>query len=173
MKKMALLIIVALILSTASYALTPGKLTAGINTAIVNLGVLSAGSLTFGYDVNKDVRTVVGLAYNSYKTQAGVTTSQTGYALEVDYMLPIKLGSSAASPFAGLKYSSDGATATTTMLALVLGAEVPIADGVTIGVGLIPYAAATTAGASDTSMGTGSDNTCGRGLFISGAFSLN
>ncbi|MFC1511075.1 hypothetical protein ACFL5U_01655 [Candidatus Margulisiibacteriota bacterium] len=176
MKKIiSALIIVVFALAVSSYALTPGKLSLGIDTAIANLSIANAGAAYLGYNINGQIKAALGLNYNSYKTAAAAstTTSQTGISARVSYYLPMTLGSSAAVPLVGVQYSADGASTAASIISLLLGAEVGIADGVVMNIGLIPYSTCTTGGNSDSAIATGSSNTSGRGIFIGGAFDLN
>jgi len=93
--------------------------------------------------------------------------------VRVNYYIPKTFG--AANPYVGVQYSSDGAATATTILSLLLGVETEVSDGVTAGAGIIPYSAATTGGASDSSINTGTDLQTGgtRAVFISLGFNLN
>ncbi|MBU0672768.1 MAG: hypothetical protein KJ732_07070 [Candidatus Margulisbacteria bacterium] len=132
MKKIiAGLFIFVLVLGVASHA----KLAIGVDT------VADANSLSLSYDFTDQVVGKVGLNYASI---AGA--SFTGYGVEVDYLLPVKWG--AATPLIGVDFNNDGAVVATTILALKLGVEAEVANGVSLSTGITPYVNATAAGAS-------------------------
>ena len=173
-KLLGALLIGVMVLAVTAQAAPAGKIGLGIDTAAANIVTLNMTSLVLRYNLTEQIVGRLGLNYNSYKTQANVTTTQTGYSLRVDYMLPASFG--AAKPLVGLSYSSDGATAATSILSLLLGIEAEVADGVVLGAGLIPYSTATTSGAAnpDTLISTGSSNgILLRGSYISASFYLN
>src|SRR3989338_5101574 len=101
MKKiLGALLIGVFALAVSAQAGTAGKIGIGTNTAAANIGLLNATSFVVSYNLTNQFVGKLGLNYNSYKTQAGVTTSQTGYALGVDYVLPVTWGD--ATPLVGL-----------------------------------------------------------------------
>ncbi|OGC23735.1 hypothetical protein A2291_05055 [candidate division WOR-1 bacterium RIFOXYB2_FULL_42_35] len=169
MKKIFVALLIGVFaIAVAASAGTAGKIGVGIDTAGGNLGVANAQSLVVRYNFTDMISAGLGLNYNSY-TSGATTTSQLGYSLRVNYALPVV---GAAMPFVGLQYSSDGATAATTILSLVLGAEVEI-NNVVIGAGLIPYSSTSASGATTSGYSTGTMNTSGRAGFISAGFYLN
>ena len=172
--KKVLVLIAILALTVSAHALTPGKITLGADTAAGNLGWVNCAALTVGYNFTDAIAASLGLNYNSYTPAGGTALSQTGIGLRVTYALPMKL--SAATPVVGLQYTTDGATTSTSIISLLLGASIDIADGVDLNVGLIPYSTASRsgAGASDTSMNTGASNTVlARSIYLGLAIDLN
>lgn len=170
MKKIFVALLIGVFaIAVAANAGTAGKIGIGIDTAGGNLATANAQSLVVRYNFTDMISAGLGINYNSYTSAASVTTSQLGYSLRVNYALPTV---GAAMPFVGLQYSSDGATVATTILSLVLGAEVEI-NNVVIGAGLIPYSTTSASGATTSGYSTGTMNTSGRAGFISAGFYLN
>jgi hypothetical protein len=74
----------------------------------------------------------------------------------------------------GVQYSSDGATPTaTTVLSILLGAEVEVANGVVLDATLVPYSTADMGGTTDSTMNTGTGNLTQRAATLSFLVYLN
>lgn len=172
MKKILVVLLVGIFaLAVSSHALTPGKVAIGIDTAAANLGVANVNSFLVRYNFTKQIAGQLGINYNSYKNVAGATTSQLGFSGRVNYMLPAAFGD--AKPLVGLQYSTDGATASTSIISLLLGIEAEVAKGVLVTGGIIPFSTASVGGASDTTMTTGTGTTAMRGGFIGATVYVN
>jgi hypothetical protein len=172
-KVLGALLIGVLALAVSAHAITAGKLCTGVDTAAGNLGFMNCAAAVLAYNFTDSISAGLGLNYNSYKTVAGVETSQTGISARVNYYLPMSLGPSA--PFIGLQYSSDGAATATSIISLLLGGQVEVADGVIMASGLIPYSTATVSGVADpdVSINTGTSTTYLRSIFMSMTVELN
>ncbi|MFH1684174.1 MAG: hypothetical protein ABIA67_04755 [Candidatus Margulisiibacteriota bacterium] len=130
------------------------KVLIGLFIFVFALGVASQAKLAIGVDVVADMNSlslsndftdqIVGKVGLNYASIGGA--SVTGYGVEVDYLFPVKWG--VATPLIGVDFNSDGAAAATTTLAVKLGVEAEVADGVSLSAGITPYSNATLSGAS-------------------------
>ncbi len=118
----------------------------------VDGGVADANSIALRYDFTEAIVGKLGLNYNNVSV-GGASTSTTGYGLQIAYLFPVKLA--AATPLVGITYNSDGASTATNTIALILGAEAEVADGVKFSSGITLYGSADTGGAATTTMSTG------------------
>lgn len=174
MKKILVALLIAVFgLSVASYAATAGKVGVGIDTGAGNLGIGVAPSMFVRYNITESIIGRVGLNYsNDSKDLFGrPDVSQTGYSARVDYLLPMMIG--AAAPLVGVQYSSDGASTETTIMSLILGAEVEVGEGVVLGACLVPYSTASSGGSSDSSINTGTGALFNRSTTLSFSVYLN
>lgn len=132
------------------------KVLIGLFIFVFALGVASQAKLAIGVDAVADMTSlslsydftdqIIGKAGLNYASTGG--NSATGYGIEVDYLLPVNWG--AATPLVGIDFNSNGAATATTTLALRLGIDAEIADGVSLVTGISPLVSATTGGASTT-----------------------
>lgn len=142
-KVVGTLLIVAFALAVASYA----ELYIGVDP------VADVNSLALRYDFAGGIIGKVGINYSNANA-GGVSTSTTGYGIELDYALPAKLGS--AKPLIGLDYNSDGAATATTNIVLKLGLEIEPVPGVLLSGGITPYTSTSVGGgAATTNLTTG------------------
>lgn len=161
MKRIALLLVIAILGTTAVFA-APPKTTSKVvvkevvvmersGSANATAGKMAIGTAigcpTIRYNFSDDLSGTAGLTYSS-----GAGASTTALLAKVDYNLQ-KMGM--VQPTVGLYYTTDGAAAATTVIAGTYGINTMIQPNLSIGADITVASSTSAAGATTTGILSG------------------